>query len=72
MIKREDYEVEGPIITQEVANDLFRTVMDPRHVQEFERRGVIEFVHEVEDSRFRVCAMKENGNVRLDFTLVTA
>jgi hypothetical protein len=71
VIKREDYEVEGPIIREEAADFLFRSVTDSQHVNELLERGFTEFVHELESSRFLVCAMKEHGNVRLEFTLVT-
>jgi len=72
IIKQEDYEVEGPIVTAEAADALFRSVASSTQVEEFGKRGITEFVHELEGSRFRVCAMKELGNVRLDFTLVSA
>lgn len=72
VIKREDFEVEGPPITREIADALLRSVADSRQIRAFRERGVITFFFEFDRSRFFVRAVEKDGNVRLLLNLVTA
>jgi hypothetical protein len=69
-IKREEFEVDGPEITDEVADVFLRSVADSRLIRAFRERGVIKFFYEFERGRFLVRAKKEDGHVRLHFNLV--
>jgi Tfp pilus assembly ATPase PilU len=71
VIQGEDYEVEGPVITEAIADRLFRSVADSRQIREFREHGIGEFVYKLASSRFLVRASQKDGYFRLDLTLVT-
>jgi Tfp pilus assembly ATPase PilU len=71
-LKGEPHTVEGPPITPENADSLFRTLADTRRVREFRSGGSIEFVHTFRSSRFRVQARAEHDAVYLDLRRLKA
>jgi len=65
-LKGEPHRVEGPAITPENADSLFRALADTRLVRKFRSDGRIEFVHTFHGSQFRVDASAKDDSVYLD------
>src|SRR5438552_2233924 len=61
MIKGQEFEVEGPVIFEEVMEELLRTVASTRQVRDLRERGTVEIIHTFQGSRFLVRAVQAFG-----------
>ena len=67
VVRGEDHNVEGPVITAENAEQLLRSVADTRQTRDIRERGAAEFVYTFRgSSRFLVRAKMKDENVGLD------
>jgi Tfp pilus assembly ATPase PilU len=71
-LKGEPHTVEGPAITPENADGLFRALADTRRVREFRSHGSVDFVHAFQSSQFKVLARAEHDAVYLDLRRLKA
>jgi hypothetical protein len=73
VVHGEDHTVEGPTITPEDADSLFREIADSRHVREFRTRGATDFfVRSRRGGRYAVRARVEADYVGFDVQRITS
>jgi Tfp pilus assembly pilus retraction ATPase PilT len=65
-IKGKDFEIEGPVVEEEAAEELLRTVASTREMRIFRQRGTIDIIHTFRDSRFLVRAVRAFSDFRLE------
>jgi len=64
-VKGEPHPVEGPPISPENADSLFRALADTRRIREFRSGRSIEFVYKFHGSQFRVQGRAEHDSVSI-------
>jgi Tfp pilus assembly ATPase PilU len=65
-INGQHFEIEGPVVEEEAALELLRTVANTREMRAFRECGTIDIIHSFESSRFLIRAVHAFSEFRLE------
>jgi Tfp pilus assembly ATPase PilU len=69
-IKGKNFEIEGPVLEEETAEELLRTVADTRQMRAFRQSSTVDVIHTFDGARFLVRAIHAFGTFNVELHAV--
>src|SRR5262245_17786052 len=69
-IKGKDYEIEGPPLDEEAAEQLLRPVADSRQMRAFRKFSTVDFIYRFDGARFLVRVVRAFGTFNVELHTV--